>query len=105
MAARPWTCLQSGPTVTFVTDLSTLVSALPNAVGLGWVVVALRAVWLLPDWIAKWRTVAPRGGRIENVDPADRLTGDGSRPRAQSVEVPLTDQGADVEGEHQRSRL
>jgi hypothetical protein len=35
-----------------------------NAIDLVWVVVALRAAWLLPDWVGKWqRLIARRRAR------------------------------------------
>lgn len=40
-----------------------------------WVAIALRAAWLLPDWLAKWQRVLaarrglPRSGAEDDAEP------------------------------------
>lgn len=58
MVTRPWTSLRTGLTVLRVTARAGLDVLDPTALEVAWAMLSLRAVWLLPDWLAKWRRLA-----------------------------------------------
>jgi hypothetical protein len=71
MGSRTWT----GPIVTLrVAGVITFSDAVSSAAGpfpaVLWIMVVLRATWLLPDWLTKWQQLLERrrGGPLDRRD-------------------------------------
>jgi hypothetical protein len=74
MAARPWTGPNVAPRLIRVTIMRETLAGPSGAVCF---VAALRWLWLLPDWLAKWQSlVAHRRGsrRRDHADSRSRTT-------------------------------
>jgi hypothetical protein len=68
MVIRPWT----GSIVTpRLTGVSMMHEALTGPSGAVCVVAALRWLWLLPDWLAKWQSLAAYRRGAQGREPAE----------------------------------
>jgi hypothetical protein len=69
MVARPWTGPIVAPTLA---DVLSMHDALTGPSGAVCFLAALRLLWLLPDWLAKWQSLVAYRRRLRRRDQAVR---------------------------------